>query len=312
MAWRDSGSRPSGGRGSCRAVFRAVVRLGRSLALPESCKDGAQNPPRRQACPTSVTHELSGRLSTIPARCGSTALAAALPPGKGKISFGPAPAGDYTGSKYPRETEITMMKTAEISIQQVAEAGVVGAGGAGFPTHVKLAGKADTVLINAAECEPLLHKDKEVLREYADEVIAGTAAGMRLVGASRGIVGIKGKYDDVIDLLHAEAPVEHGGCHAARRLSGRRRVHPGLRRAGPGHSAGRDSAGRRGGGDERRDRHERGGRGRPAGDREVSHRRRGGGRAGDAPRAAGRDAGRMRGRGRRADHPRRRTTWSAA
>ncbi len=52
----------------------------------------------------------------------------------------------------------------EITTEDIFEAGVVGAGGAGFPTHVKLAGKADTVLINAAECEPLLHKDKEVLR----------------------------------------------------------------------------------------------------------------------------------------------------
>ena len=65
------------------------------------------------------------------------------------------------------------------------ETGVVGAGGAGFPTHVKLAGKADTVVINAAECEPLLHKDKEVLRDYADGVLAGTAAAMRLVTARR-------------------------------------------------------------------------------------------------------------------------------
>ncbi|HUT89594.1 MAG TPA: 4Fe-4S dicluster domain-containing protein [Thermoguttaceae bacterium] len=88
-----------------------------------------------------------------------------------------------------------------ISREQVAEAGVVGAGGAGFPTHVKLAGKADTVLVNAAECEPLLHKDKEVLREYADEVLAGLAAAMELVGAERGVVGIKGKYADVIELL---------------------------------------------------------------------------------------------------------------
>ena len=55
-----------------------------------------------------------------------------------------------------------------VRLEDIAEAGVVGAGGAGFPTHVKLAGKADTVLINAAECEPLLHKDKEVLRDYAD------------------------------------------------------------------------------------------------------------------------------------------------
>ena len=88
-----------------------------------------------------------------------------------------------------------------ISQEQVAEAGVVGAGGAGFPTHVKLAGKADTALVNAAECEPLLHKDKEVLREYADEVLAGLAAAMELVGAERGVVGIKGKYTDVIELL---------------------------------------------------------------------------------------------------------------
>ena len=89
----------------------------------------------------------------------------------------------------------------KISREQVAEAGVVGAGGAGFPTHVKLAGQADTVLVNAAECEPLLHKDKEVLRQYADEVLAGLAAAMDLVGAERGVVGIKGKYADVIELL---------------------------------------------------------------------------------------------------------------
>jgi Na+-translocating ferredoxin:NAD+ oxidoreductase RnfC subunit len=65
-----------------------------------------------------------------------------------------------------------------IPLEAISEAGVVGAGGAGFPTHVKLAGKADTVVVNAAECEPLLHKDKEVLREYVDGVIEGTAASM--------------------------------------------------------------------------------------------------------------------------------------
>ena len=89
----------------------------------------------------------------------------------------------------------------KITQEMIAEAGVVGAGGAGFPTHVKLAGKADTVVINAAECEPLLHKDKEVLRHEADGVIAGLADAMQLVGAARGIVGIKGKYTDVIEVL---------------------------------------------------------------------------------------------------------------
>ena len=94
----------------------------------------------------------------------------------------------------------------EITVNEILEAGVVGAGGAGFPTHVKLAGKADTLLLNAAECEPLLHKDKEVLRTFADDVLEGMATGMRLVGAKRGIVGIKEKYQDVIDLLRPKLP----------------------------------------------------------------------------------------------------------
>jgi Na+-translocating ferredoxin:NAD+ oxidoreductase RnfC subunit len=89
----------------------------------------------------------------------------------------------------------------KVTLEQIAEAGVVGAGGAGFPTHVKLAAKADTVLVNAAECEPLLHKDKEVLRQYADAVLEGLAMAMGLVGADRGVIGVKGKYQEVIDVL---------------------------------------------------------------------------------------------------------------
>ena len=95
---------------------------------------------------------------------------------------------------------------AGITVQDIREAGVVGAGGAGFPTHVKLAGKADTVVVNAAECEPLLHKDKELLRKYVDDVIEGVAIAKQLVGASRGIIGVKEKYRDVIDLLRVKLP----------------------------------------------------------------------------------------------------------
>ncbi len=94
----------------------------------------------------------------------------------------------------------------DISAEQIAAAGVVGAGGAGFPTHVKLAGNADTVLINAAECEPLLHKDKELILAYADDIINGTAIAMRLTGAERGVIGVKEKYTDVIELLRTKLP----------------------------------------------------------------------------------------------------------
>ncbi|MCJ7543197.1 MAG: 4Fe-4S dicluster domain-containing protein [Phycisphaerae bacterium] len=90
---------------------------------------------------------------------------------------------------------------AAVTVDTIRAAGVVGAGGAGFPTHVKLSSPVDTVLINAAECEPLLHKDKEVLKAHPDAVLAGLAAAMELTGAQRGVVAIKEKYADVIDAL---------------------------------------------------------------------------------------------------------------
>ena len=80
------------------------------------------------------------------------------------------------------------------------------AGGAGFPTHVKLKAKADTIILNAAECEPLLHKDKEMLRAYPDEIIAGLQAAKELVGAAEAVIGIKGKYQDVIEILQTRLP----------------------------------------------------------------------------------------------------------
>jgi Na+-translocating ferredoxin:NAD+ oxidoreductase RnfC subunit len=93
-----------------------------------------------------------------------------------------------------------------ISVEQVESCGVVGAGGAGFPTHVKLKAKADTIILNAAECEPLLHKDKEMLRAYPDEIIFGLQQARELVGAGEAVIGIKGKYHDVIDLLTPKLP----------------------------------------------------------------------------------------------------------
>lgn len=80
----------------------------------------------------------------------------------------------------------------------VFQAGVVGAGGAGFPTHVKLRAKAEYLLINGAECEPLLHKDKELLRHDAPAVIRGAILAAESVGAKRIICGIKEKYHDVV------------------------------------------------------------------------------------------------------------------
>ncbi len=57
--------------------------------------------------------------------------------------------------------------------ERVRAAGVVGAGGAGFPTHIKLQA-VDTVLVNAAECEPMLKVDQQLMAQQADRLIRGT------------------------------------------------------------------------------------------------------------------------------------------
>jgi Na+-translocating ferredoxin:NAD+ oxidoreductase RnfC subunit len=79
--------------------------------------------------------------------------------------------------------------------------GVVGAGGAGFPTWKKYETRAEQVLVNAAECEPLLHKDKEMLKAYATEMVEGLRLACEQVGAREGVIGIKEKYQDVISAL---------------------------------------------------------------------------------------------------------------
>ena len=61
-------------------------------------------------------------------------------------------------------------------IDIVRDAGIIGAGGAGFPTHVKLAAKAEYILLNGAECEPLLRVDQQLMALYPDEIIKGFEA----------------------------------------------------------------------------------------------------------------------------------------
>jgi len=91
---------------------------------------------------------------------------------------------------------------AEI-IDIVKNAGIVGMGGAGFPTYVKLnPGKPiDAVLVNACECEPMLNADHRVLLEYADEIVFGLKAVMKTVAAPKGIIVIEENKPDAIALL---------------------------------------------------------------------------------------------------------------
>ncbi len=85
----------------------------------------------------------------------------------------------------------------------VRQAGVTGAGGAGFPTHVKIAARAEVVIANGAECEPLTHVDQELMIHHVPEVVAGLAAVMAATGAERGVLGVKKKYTAAIQALRA-------------------------------------------------------------------------------------------------------------
>ena len=97
-------------------------------------------------------------------------------------------------------------------IQRIKEIGVVGAGGAGFPTHVKLNSKAEIVIINGAECEPLLRVDQQLMEFYPQDVIDGLKVAMAQTGASRGVIGVKAKYKNAIanltELIKTESSIE--------------------------------------------------------------------------------------------------------
>ena len=78
------------------------------------------------------------------------------------------------------------------------EAGVVGQGGAGFPTHVKLGAAVDTVIANGCECEPLLFTDADIMERSSELLLEGLAAAMQATGASRGIIAIKRKHASLV------------------------------------------------------------------------------------------------------------------
>jgi Na+-translocating ferredoxin:NAD+ oxidoreductase RnfC subunit len=84
-------------------------------------------------------------------------------------------------------------------VDKVRAAGVVGAGGGGFPTHVKLAAEADVVIANGAECEPLLHKDAAILEREAALVVQGVLQVMLAVHAGTGVVAIKAKNEHAVE-----------------------------------------------------------------------------------------------------------------
>ncbi|HEU5358779.1 MAG TPA: electron transport complex subunit RsxC [Gemmatimonadales bacterium] len=97
-------------------------------------------------------------------------------------------------------------------IGAVQDAGVVGLGGAAFPTHVKLAPPKDhavhTLIINGAECEPYLTSDHRTMAEYPDRVLFGIRVMMHCLGVTRCVVGVERNKPDAIAALERARPAD--------------------------------------------------------------------------------------------------------
>lgn len=90
-------------------------------------------------------------------------------------------------------------------LRKIADAGIVGMGGAGFPSHVKLSPppplKAECLVVNAVECEPYLTADHQLMLEHADEIIVGVTILMKAIRVEKAYVAIEANKPDAIRLL---------------------------------------------------------------------------------------------------------------
>ena len=114
--------------------------------------------------------------------------------------------GTLDESIQPRtKAEVDALSPEEL-INIIREAGIVGMGGASFPTHVKLSGgigKVDTIIINAGECEPYITSDDRLCREMPAELISGIQVIMKILGLKEAHIGIEDNKPEAIRALKA-------------------------------------------------------------------------------------------------------------
>ena len=124
----------------------------------------------------------------------------------------------------PRTAAQVEAMTAEELMSVIREAGIVGMGGAAFPTHVKLSsgiGKVDTIIVNVSECEPYIVADDRLCQEYPREMLSGLGLVMKILGLNKAHIAMEnnkpaaaqalknaiGNRDDILlDILPAKYP----------------------------------------------------------------------------------------------------------
>jgi electron transport complex protein RnfC len=127
-----------------------------------------------------------------------------------------AHAGATQEDLWGRSRDLSQASGQDI-LQAIWDTGMVGLGGAAFPTHAKLSvpkqAKVHTLVVNGCECEPYLTCDLRIMIEHADDLIVGTRYAMRATGAVRAIIGVEdNKPDAVATLRQAIAGARSGGA----------------------------------------------------------------------------------------------------
>ena len=119
--------------------------------------------------------------------------------------------GEYKEVEYPEVTPLEDMSKEDI-LNAIGTAGVVGMGGAGFPTNVKLSPKnpegIDYIIVNGAECEPYLTSDYRRLLEESDKIVLGLKVALSIFDHAKGIIGIEDNKPEAIKVMQAAVASE--------------------------------------------------------------------------------------------------------
>lgn len=190
--------------GSCPLPTELVIPLAQHVGAPAvPCVSAGQQVARGQ-----IVGRANGFVS-VPVHASTSGLVTAVEPrphpcGAELPAVVLQPDGeDVWAEEYQKQSFHVL--SVEAMWERIRDAGVVGMGGAAFPTHVKLdppQGKSiDTVIVNAVECEPWLTADRRVLLEQMEKVFTGLEVLQEISGAHRAYIGLEDNQPDVATLL---------------------------------------------------------------------------------------------------------------
>lgn len=162
-----------------------------TVSVGDQVKMGQKIGEAKQFVCAPVHSSISGKVIAIEER----------PLASGKKVLSVVIENDFKDEAIAMEKSVDLKRMSVAAIRDaVKQAGVVGMGGAGFPTSIKLDPPmpVDTILINGAECEPYLTCDHRLMVEKAPEMVGGLLAIMKATGATKGIIGIEANKPDAI------------------------------------------------------------------------------------------------------------------